>query len=130
MYHSYEVDGPTGAEEGSPGFVVKDSGAREEFPSGMVRDVEDDKADYTLVFDGPLLERYAVHLTKGAVKYGRRNWQNANSPAEMERFRRSAARHFVQWLRGERDEDHAAAVIFNLNAHEYVRDQLVLREDV
>jgi hypothetical protein len=48
----------------------------------------------------------------------------ANSVEEMERFRESAARHFVQWMNGERDEDHAAAVVFNLNGYEYVRERL------
>lgn len=101
-------------------FVVKDSGAREGFESGMVRDTEDGKADFTLIRRGPMFRRWAEHLTKGAVKYGRHNWTNANSAEEFERFQRSAARHFEAWLAGERDEDHAAAVMFNLNAAEYV----------
>lgn len=105
-------------------FVVKDSGAREEFDSGMRRDTEDGKADFTLIRKGPLFKRWAEHLTKGAEKYGRHNWTNANSEEELERFQRSAARHFEQWLAGDRDEDHASAVIFNLNAAEFVRDRL------
>lgn len=105
-------------------FEVKDSGARVEFGSGMVRDIEDGKLDYTLLRDGPMFERDAAHLTKGAKKYGRRNWQLACSQDEFERFQRSAARHFEQWLRGDRDEDHAAAVRFNVNAAEHVRERL------
>jgi hypothetical protein len=106
-----------------PDFVVKDSGVREEFDSGMVRDTEDGKPDFTLIRKGPMFRRWAEHLTKGAIKYGRHNWTNACSEEEYERFQRSAARHFEQWLNGERDEDHAAAVMFNLNAAEYVRDR-------
>jgi hypothetical protein len=45
----------------------------------------------------------------------------ATGDEELERFRASAVRHFVQWLQGATDEDHAAAVIFNLNGYEYVR---------
>ena len=105
-------------------FIVKDSGVREDFESGMRRDVEDGKPDYLLVRDGPMFERLAEHLTKGAAKYGRRNWTLACSEEEYERFRRSASRHFEQWLRGDRDEDHAAAVFFNINAAEYVRERL------
>lgn len=108
-------------------FGVKDSGAREEFDSGMVRDTEDGKADFTLIRRGPMFVRWAVHMTKGAIKYGRHNWTAANSEDELERFKRSAARHFEQWLDGERDEDHAAAVMFNLNAAERVRDILLGR---
>ena len=102
-------------------FKVKDSGERKEYASGMVRDTQEGKPNWALVYDGPMLKRYAEHLTKGAIKYGERNWQKANSREEMNRFRASAARHFAQWINGERDEDHMAAVIFNLNAYEYVR---------
>lgn len=109
------------------GFIVKDSGERKEFASGMKRDVTEGKIDYTLVFDGPMLERLAVHLTKGAKKYDARNWMKAAGEEEMNRFRESAVRHFVQWMRGDTDEDHAAAVMFNINGYEYVRGRL--RED-
>lgn len=105
-------------------FEVKDSGERHEYESGMVRDTQEGKPDYALIFDGPLVDRYAEHLTKGAKKYGRRNWQLANSEEEYERFRASAARHFRQWLRGDDDEDHFAATVFNMNAAEYVEERL------
>lgn len=106
-------------------FVVKDSGAREDFASGMRRDTEDDKPDFTLIRKGPMFKRWATHLTKGAVKYGRHNWTLACSQKEYERFIRSAARHFEQWFDGDRDEDHAAAVFFNICAAEYVRGRLI-----
>jgi len=103
-------------------FTIKDSGQREHFTSGMVRDTAGDKVDYTLVLDGPMFERWAQHLTIGAVKYAKRNWMLATGGAEYERFKESAVRHFIQWYRGDPDEDHAAAVLFNINGAEYVRD--------
>lgn len=102
-------------------FVIKDSGARESYSSGMVRDTATGKTDYALVLDGPMFERWAVHLTKGAVKYEKRNWMKAEGEAELARFRESALRHFLQWFRGDVDEDHASAVFFNINGAEYVR---------
>lgn len=102
-------------------FQIKDSGVRESYDSGMVRDVATGKIDYTLVLDGPMFERWAAHMTKGAEKYAKRNWMQAAGDAELERFRESALRHFLQWLRGDDDEDHAAAVFFNINGHEYVK---------
>lgn len=102
-------------------FQVKDSGERVEYASGMTRDVQDGKINYLLVRDGPMLERWAMQLTKGAEKYGLRNWQLANSEEELERFRNSACRHFEQWLNGEVDEDHAAAVYFNINCVEAMK---------
>ena len=106
------------------GYAVKDSGKRQEFESGMLREATDDKVNYALVYDGPMLERYAAHLTKGADKYSKRNWMQACTAVELERFREGAARHFAQWMRGDQDEDHAAAVMFNLNGYEYVRGRL------
>lgn len=107
-----------------PGYVVKDSGQRAEFKSGMVRDVATDKTDYTLVLDGPMFERWAVHLTKGAKKYAKRNWMKAAGQEELDRFKESALRHFLQWYKGDQDEDHAAAVYFNICGAEYTKEKL------
>jgi hypothetical protein len=105
-------------------FEVKDSGEREHFSGGMQRDTEAGKTDYTLITDGPMFDRWAEHLTKGAVKNTARNWMKAEGQVEYERFKRSAFRHFRQWFRGDRDEDHAAAIYFNVNGAEYVLDKL------
>lgn len=103
---------------------IKDSGTRQEFASGMVRDTTEGKIDYTTVRNGPMFERWAAHLTKGEVKYpdpvpGRPNWMRASGHEEYIRARKSAARHFEQWFRGDTDEDHAAATFFNINLAEY-----------
>lgn len=105
-------------------FTVKDSGARQQFDSGMVRDVTTDKTDYSLVLDGPMFTRWAEHLTKGAKKYAKRNWMKAGSQEELDRFRESALRHFLQWYRGEVDEDHASAILFNVNGAEYTKGKV------
>lgn len=105
-------------------FVTKDSGQREVFESGMVRDTEEGKDDYALVYDGPMLRRWVQLLTRGAKKYLPRNWMLAVGEPERQRFRASAARHFAQWMGGEVDEDHAAAVIFNINGAEYVKERM------
>lgn len=105
-------------------FTVKDSGARMEFDSGMVRDITEGKVNWALVADGPMLRRYAEHLTKGAVKYNPRNWMKATGEEEYNRFRESAFRHFMQWYYGDEDEDHAAAVFFNINGAEYVKERM------
>lgn len=96
-------------------FETKDSGAREEYASGMVRDTVAGKPRYDLIALAPL-KRLAELYARGAEKYGDRNWQLANSPEEMQRFRGSAFRHFVQWLNGEVDEDHAIAAVWNIFA--------------
>jgi hypothetical protein len=93
----------------------------------MVRDTVAGKILYALVASGPMLKRWATHLTKGAEKYERDNWLKAAGPEELDRFRDSAFRHFIQWYYGEVDEDHAAAVYFNINGAEYVKERLGVR---
>lgn len=103
-------------------YTIKDSGKRQEFEGGMVRDTTDGKTNYALVADGPMLKRWAEHLTKGAEKYEKRNWLRAAGPAERDRARESAFRHFMQWFHGDADEDHAAAVFFNINQVAYIEE--------
>lgn len=98
---------------------IKDSGERVEYPSGMRRDTLVGKPRYELV-DRAMLTRWAVHMTRGAEKYGLENWRLANSVEEARRFQGSAMRHLIQWMNGEREEDHAAAIMFNIAAYEYV----------
>ena len=47
----------------------------------------------------------------------------AEGPVEYERAWESAFRHFMQWYNGDRDEDHGAAVFFNINEAEYVKEK-------
>lgn len=110
-------------------FVTKDSGKRQDYKSGMRRDTQEGKPDFSLLLAGlpyedEMITRWAGLMTRGAEKYGRRNWQLAESAEELERFRASAFRHFIQWMTGNEDEDHASAVFFNINASEYVKHKL------
>lgn len=109
-------------------FETKDSGERQQFSSGMQRDTTTGKVRFDLAADGPMLRRYAELMTRGAQKYDARNWMKASGQEELERFRESAFRHFMLWWEGDRSEDHAAAVIFNLNGAEYVHGNLGLDE--
>ena len=111
------------------GWVTKDSGEREEYVSGMRRDTQNGKPRFDLLltdmpYQDQFLTRLASLLDRGAAKYGERNWQLASSNEELARFKASALRHLMQWASGERDEDHAAAVAFNLMAYEYVQWKL------
>jgi hypothetical protein len=110
-------------------FETKDSGKRIDLANGMVRDTADNKPDYMLVRKGPLFQRWAELLSRGAKKYGKNNWHKSvdSNPGDAReatraRWLESAARHFEQWLAGDRSEDHAAAVIFNMNGYEAMRE--------
>lgn len=106
---------------------LKDSGERLNFASGMVRDIQTDKPRFDLVipkgmpYTELMLTRWAELLRKGAIKYAERNWELADSDDELERAYASAFRHFIQWFTGETDEDHAAAVFFNITEVEYIK---------
>lgn len=105
-------------------WTTKDSGKREQFAGGGQRDTEEGKLDWTLGYDGPMFRRYVELMTRGAVKYEARNWMKFDSEVELERAKRSLARHYHQYVSGEVDEDHAAAIIFNLNVIEYLKERL------
>ena len=105
-------------------FIIKDSGTRQTFAGGMQRDITEGKTNYLLVRDGPMYKRWAEHLTNGAKKYDKRNWMKGVGQEELDRAKESADRHFAQWLAGDVDEDHAAAVIFNINQVEYLKAKL------
>lgn len=92
--------------------------------SGTVRSSIEGKVDYTLALDGPLFKLWAAHMTAHASEKGRRNWMNASTEEDLERFRQSFLRHAVQFLSGDTEEDHAAAIAFNLNGILYVNERL------
>lgn len=111
-------------------FTIKDSGKREECQSGMKREIKVGKPRFDLiipkdqVYEETLLYRWAMILEKGIAKYGDRDWEKADSVKDLERFKASAFRHFVQAMSNETEEDHIAAVVFNLNAIVYLMDKL------
>lgn len=104
-------------------FTTKDSGERVAFSTGMVRDVQKGKARFDLIWK-PILWRWAELMGRGAEKYGENNWMKAATEDELNRFKASAERHMQQLLRGDTDEDHAAAVLFNVAGIEYVKGRM------
>lgn len=97
---------------------ILDSGKRETFTSGAVRDTEEGKGRYDLI-STYAIRRLAIHLQNGAKKYGDRNWEKG---MDCSRLFSSAKRHLDQALErslGGRvgdPEDHLAAVMFNVMA--------------
>ncbi len=103
-------------------FVLKDSGQREEFPTGSVRDTQEGKGRFDLI--SPIaLERLAIVYEKGAAKYGDRNWEKGQP---LTRYLNSAMRHINKWRRGLRDEDHLAQAAWNLFA--YIHTEQMINE--
>lgn len=101
------------AEDKEPyAFGMKDSGVRQQFDTGAVRDTAQGKGRYDLL--SPIaLYRLAIIMERGAAKYTPRNWEKGMS---LSRYLDSAIRHLVQLLDGLDDEDHAAQAAFNIFA--------------
>lgn len=89
---------------------LKDSGKRQNFTTGAVRDTQENKGRYDLL-SIPAMRRLAQHMEKGADKYAERNWEKG-IPAS--RCFSSAMRHMFQWMDGKGDEDHLAAAMWNI----------------
>lgn len=88
----------------------KDSGIRQEFDTGAVRDTQEGKGRFDLI--SPIGERrLARRYEQGAKKYGDRNWQKG---IPISRCLGSAKRHISQYFAGDTSEDHLAAAAWNL----------------
>lgn len=53
----------------------------------------------------------AKHFEEGAKKYGENNWQKG---IPVHCYIDSAIRHYLKWLRGDKDEPHDRAFVWNL----------------
>lgn len=131
---------------------IRDSGARREFETGAVRDIQEGKGRCDLMplgviarllNDNTLIKIYSFqksggvdylydllkytkvigsglpalflevskHFEEGAKKYGEHNWQKG-IPTHC--YIDSAVRHYLKWLRGDNDEPHDRAFVWNI----------------
>ena len=93
-------------------FLLKDSGSREQYDTGAVRDIRKGKGRYDLI-PPTLLRRLAKLYESGAIKYSDWNWSKG---IKNSRCMDSALRHINQYREGYREEDHLVQAIFNLAA--------------
>jgi len=89
---------------------IKDSGQRQEFSTGAVRDLSGNKGRWDLIPIEGLL-RIARQMERGAAKYSERNWEKG---MPLSRFVDSAMHHVIKHLVGYDDEPHLDAAIWNL----------------
>lgn len=64
-----------------------------------------------LGFVPTMLLEVAKHFEEGAKKYGENNWQKG---IPVHCYIDSAVRHYLKWLRGDKDEPHERAFVWNL----------------
>lgn len=88
---------------------MQDSGKRQEFEGGAVRDTAEGKSRPDLI--SPFAaEREGDWLAKGASKYAERNWEKG---IPIARCIASLERHLMAYKQGKTDEDHMAAIRCN-----------------
>ncbi len=81
-----------------------------QFNTGAQRDTSDGKLRQSLI-PTEELNRVLKRYLDGAEKYGENNWMNG-MPLSV--YYDCAHRHMSAWWRGDQDEDHAAAVVWNM----------------
>ena len=89
---------------------ILDSGARQEFGTGSVRDTSEGKGRFDLLPFYSLL-KVAQHFEEGSKKYNLNNWRKGQP---LSRYFDSAQRHLAKFAMGFEDEPHLAAAIWNL----------------
>ena len=146
-------------------MAIKDSGARREFETGAVRDIQEGKGRCDLLPFEVLADLYSTrtnqlgashilrnlgrftetgqiaylenavedfllndtpfgdanwstvflevskHFEEGCKKYGENNWQKG---IPVHCYVDSATRHYLKWLRGDKDEPHDRAFVWNI----------------
>lgn len=109
---------------------MKSSGQVKQFSTGSVRDSSEGKPRMELLpYD--LLERVAIWYGLGAEKYGDNNWRKGQPKSHV---LGSLLRHMSKYMRGQTDEDHLAAVIWNalclMNVDTYYSDNPAINDTV
>jgi hypothetical protein len=102
-------------------YKVKDSGKRQEFKTGAVRDIQEGKGRYDLITP-VALKRLAKHYENGAKKYGDSNWTKG---IPLKRIADSAIRHLFNYLSGDRSEDHIIACAWNCFAIAHTEEMIM-----
>lgn len=111
-------------------FELEKASNRVQFSGGGMRDSQEGKPRFELLvpekvpYEHQYLTRVARLMAKGADHYSDRNWEQFSDEESLNRAKSAACRHFMQWLTGEEDEDHAAAVFFNVQAAEYIKGRI------
>lgn len=89
---------------------ILDSGKRQEFNTGSIRDTNEGKGDFSLLPYFSIME-IAKHFEEGGKKYSKNNWRKGQP---LSRYFDSAQRHLAKVAMGYKDEPHLRAAIWNL----------------
>lgn len=120
----------------SEGYVTRSTGPASEYEDGMRRDATEGKPKFGLMlpegvpYEEQLLTRVAGLYTRGGKLYGDRNWESSATQESLDHHREAFLRHAMKLFLGVQDgEDHAAAVVWNVNAIELTRRNLRMKQE-
>ena len=111
------------------GRKLQDSGERQSFDTGAVRDTQNGKGAYYLLPPSAIFAVARV-FEEGAKKYAARNFEQG---IPLSRFIDSALRHMFKHLEGCRDEPHMAQAAWNVLAYIHTATMIergILPEDL
>lgn len=98
---------------------------KRKFKTGAQRDTDNGKPRLSLIPSEELF-RVANHYRSGGEKYGFNNWKKGMKTSV---YYDSAQRHLIKWWMGEKDEDHLAAVVWNVLGAMWTEKNLPLMDD-
>lgn len=101
---------------------LKDSGVRQEFSTGAVRDAQTGKGRFDLIPFWPTLA-YGCIMEAGALKYAANNWRKG---MPLSRYIDSAQRHLEKYKAGFRDEPHLWQAFWNIGCAIHTQVQIYL----
>ena len=108
---------------GTYGDNFKDSGKRQDFETGAVRDVQESKGRYDLM--PPFASMFLARIyEQGCKKYGDRNWEKG---IPIGRYLDSAMRHIMKYQAGMRDEPHLSMAAWNLTSALWTAAMITLK---
>jgi hypothetical protein len=102
--------------------MISNSGRKRKFVSGATRDLAIGKGRYDLL-PPTAIARVARRYQEGGNIYGDRNWERG-MPLHV--FIDSALRHIFLTLAGDDQEDHMAAVVWNILGFMHTEYQITL----
>lgn len=99
---------------------LPDSGERTSYDTGAVRDSSTGKGTPHMIPPCAIL-RLGKLFEAGALKYGNLNFMKG---IPLGRYHDSILRHLTAWAQGDKSEDHAAAVLWNMACAMWTEEEM------
>lgn len=111
---------------------MKKKKAITEFGTGAIRDSQEGKLDFIETVSFTAFHRFVTYMTEKKKKYGAGNFKKG---IPIDSYEKSLMRHIDKYMRNkyengrdEPDEDHLAAIIFNVFGIMHEEEQLKLKQ--